>query len=174
MCKNRLKPKKGDEMISIDDVINTSKDAREVKRALSVKMLQHGITPAQIGSLLNVSMQYVSKWKAQYEAQGAVAFSLAYKGKEKYLKPHQEQEIIQWIHAHTTLTIEQLIEHITHTYGVTYKSKQSYYDLLDRGGMSYHRSEKANPKHNADKVFEKREAIKKNFWSMRRRSTQGR
>jgi hypothetical protein len=102
MCKNRLKPKKGDEMISLDDVINTSKDAREVKRALSVKMLQHGITPAQIGSLLNVSVQYVSKWKAQYEAQGAVAFSLAYKGKEKYLNPHQAQEILQWIQAHTT------------------------------------------------------------------------
>ena len=139
-------------MISVDDVINTSKDVREVKRALSVKMLQHGRTPAQIGSLLNVSIQYVSKWKAQYEAQGAVALSLAYTGKEKYITPHQEQEIIQWIQAHKTLAIAQLIEHITHTYNVTYKSKQSYYDLLDRGDMSYHRSEKANPKYNAAKV----------------------
>jgi putative transposase len=157
-------------MSSLDDVINTSKDAREVKRALSVKMLQHGITPAQIGSLLNVSVQYVSKWKAQYEAQGAVGLFLAYQGKEKYINPCQEQEVISWIQDHKTLTIEQLIEHITHTYGVTYKSKHSYYDLLSRGGMSYHRSEKANPKHNVEKVCETRAAIRKNFWSMQRRS----
>ena len=158
-------------MTSLDEIINASKDVREVKRALSVKMLQHGIAPAQIHSLLNVSVQYVSKWKAQYEAYGASSLSLAYKGKEKYLNPHQEQEIIQWIQEHKTLAIEQLIEYIAQNYAVTYQSKQSYYDLLDRGGMSYHRSEKINPKHNAEKVLDKREEIKKNFWSIKKLSS---
>jgi putative transposase len=157
-------------MTSLDEIIDTSQETREVKRALSVKMLQYGITPEQIHHLLNVSVQYVSKWKTKYEVHGVASLLLAYKGKEGYLNSDQEHEIVQWIQNHKTLSIEQVIDHITHTYGVTYKSKQSYYHLLDLGGMSYHRSEKANPKHNTAKVLEKREEIKKNFWSMRRQS----
>lgn len=76
-------------MTSLDEVINTSQDVREVKRALSVKMLQNGITPGQIHGLLNVSVQYVSKWKTQYEAYGVSSLLIAYKGKEGYLDAHQ-------------------------------------------------------------------------------------
>lgn len=159
-------------MTSLDEVINTSQDVREVKRALSVKMLQHGITPGQIHSLLNVSVQYVSKWKMQYKADGVSSLLLAYKGKESYLNAYQESAIVQWIQSHKTLSIEQLVEHITQNYGVTYKSKQSYYHVLDLGGMSFHRSEKVNPKQNPAKVLEKREEIKKNFWRMRQLSKQ--
>ena len=148
-------------MTNLDEVINTSQDVREVKRALSVKMLQNGITPGQIHSLLNVSVQYVSKWKTQYEAHGVSSLLIAYKGKESYLNFSQECSIVQWIQNQKTLTIEQLIEHIAHEYGITYKSKQSYYNLLDLGGMSFHRSEKVNPKHDTEKVLEKREEIKK-------------
>jgi putative transposase len=161
-------------MTSLDEVINTSQDVREVKRALSVKMLQSGIIPGQIHRLLNVSVQYVSKWKTQYEANGISSLLIAYKGKERYLNAHQESAIVQWIQSHKTLSIEQLVEHITQNYGVTYKSKQSYYHLLDLGGMSFHRSEKVNPKHNPEKVLEKRAEIKKNLWRMRQRSKQGR
>ena len=52
---------------------------REVKRALSVKMGQQGFSPAQICQVLNVSPQYVSKWKGQYEAEGATALRLGYR-----------------------------------------------------------------------------------------------
>jgi len=157
-------------MTSLDEMINTSQDVREVKRALSVKMLQYGITPGQIHSLLNVSVQYVSKWKTQYEANGVSSLLIAYKGKESYLNANQEYAIVQWIQQHKTLSIEQLLEHITKNYGITYKSKQSYYHLLDLGGMSFHRREKINPKHNPEKVLEKREEIKKNLWRMRQLS----
>lgn len=159
-------------MTSLDEVINTSRDVREVKRALSVKMLQNGITPGQIHGLLNVSVQYVSKWKTQYEAHGVSSLLIAYKGTEGYLDAHQECSIVQWIQNQKTLSMEALIDHITQQYGVTYKSKQSYYHLLDLGGMSFHRSEKANPKHNTEKVLEKREEIKKNFWKIRQLSKQ--
>jgi putative transposase len=161
-------------MTSLDEVINTSQDVREVKRALSGKMLQHGITPGQIHGLLNVSVQYVSKWKTQYEANGISSLLIAYKGTKGYLTAHQEYVVVQWIQNQKTLSVEQLIAHSTHQYGVTYKSKQSYYHLLDLGGMSFHRSEKVNPKHDAEKVLEKREEIKKNFWRMRQLSKQAR
>jgi len=157
-------------MTSLDELIDTSQDVREVKRALSVKMLQYGITPGQIHSLLNVSVQYVSKWKTQYEAHGVASLLIAYKGKESYINENQEHDIVQWIQSHKTLSIELLIEYITQNYSVTYKSKQSYYHLLDLGGMSFHRREKINPKHNPEKVLEKREEIKKNLWRMRQLS----
>ena len=63
-------------MQDLDEIINEATDAREVKRALSVKMERSGITPAQICQVLNVSPQYVSKWKGQYEAEGATALRL--------------------------------------------------------------------------------------------------
>ena len=161
-------------MTSLDELIDTSQDVREVKRALSVKMLQYGITPGQIHSLLNVSVQYVSKWKTQYEAHGVASLLIAYKGKESYINENQEHDIVQWIQSHKTLSIEQLLERITKNYGITYKSKQSYYHLLDLGGMSFHRSEKINPKHNPEKVLEKREEIKKNCWTMKQPSKKAR
>ena len=52
-------------MHDIDEIINEATDAREVKRAVSVKMGQQGFSPAQIYQVLNVSLQYVSKGKGQ-------------------------------------------------------------------------------------------------------------
>src|SRR5216684_980258 len=100
-------------MQDLNEIINEATDAREVKRAVSVKMGQQGFSAAQICQVLNVSPQYVSKWKGQY--------------------------------------------------GVVYQSKQSYYEFLEAGGMSYHRSEKVNPKRDAAQVLGRREEIKKNW-----------
>ena len=58
---------------------------REVKRALSVKMVEQGLSPAQVSALLNVSLPYVSKWKGIYEAEGAVGLRLGYQGGTSYL-----------------------------------------------------------------------------------------
>jgi len=44
---------------------------------------------------------------------------------------------------------------------VIYKSKQSYYDLFDEAGISWHKSQKVNPKRNEKKISSKREDIKK-------------
>jgi hypothetical protein len=44
-------------MHDIDEIINEARDAREVKRAVSVKMGQQGFSPAQICQILNVSLQ---------------------------------------------------------------------------------------------------------------------
>ena len=63
-------------MHDIDAIINEATDAREVKRAVSVKMGQQGLSPAQICQVLNVSLQSVSKGKGQYEAEGAAALRM--------------------------------------------------------------------------------------------------
>jgi transposase len=156
-------------MINVDEIINESKDVREVKRALSVKMVQHGIPPTQISHILNVSVQYVSKWKVKYDTEGLSSLFISYKGSKGYLTPEQKQEVLRWISQHQVMKIEEVITHIEQQYQVIYQSKQSYYDLLDQGGMSYHRSEPMNPKHNTDTVLERREEIKKNCWHIKKK-----
>lgn len=159
-------------MTSLDEIINKSRDVREVKRALSVKMVHQGISPIQISSILNVSLQYVSKWKVKYASEGISSLFLSYKGSKSYLTQEQKQEIFQWIAQHKTLKISEIIAYIEHKYQVVYQSKQSYYDLLAQGGMSYHRSEPVNPRHDPERILAKREEIKKNCWHIKKKFSQ--
>ncbi len=160
-------------MDSLAAMIEGSQDVREVKRAVSVQMGLSGLAPAQICECLQVSPQYVSKWKGAYEVEGADALALGYRGSESYLSAAQQQEIAEWIGSHETLTVEAVRDHVEAQYGVRYKSKQSYYTLLEAGGMSYHRSEKVNPKHDPEQVLERRDALKKNWRRARRRLRRG-
>jgi transposase len=157
-------------MHDLDEIINEAKDAREVKRAVSVKMSAQGFSPAQICHVLNVSLQYVSKWKGVYEAGGGAALRLGYRGSESYLQEEQRQAILQWIVARETVSVEAVRDYIEEQYGVVYRSKQSYYELLEAGGMSYHRSEKDNPKRDEAQVLARRGEIKKNWRRDGRRS----
>lgn len=150
-------------MHDLDELINEATDAREVKRAVSVKMGCQGFSPAQICQVLNVSLQYVSKWKGQYEAEGAAALRLKYRGSEGYLREEDREEILHWIGARETVSVEAVRDYIEERYGVVYHSKQSYYELLEAGGMSYHRSEKSNPKRDEALILGRREEIKKNW-----------
>jgi putative transposase len=150
-------------MNSLDEIINGSKDVREVKRALSVKMVEEGLSPTRVSALLNVSLPYVSKWKGIYEAKGAGGLLLGYQGGTSYLSDTQRESVIEWIKGHDTLSVEALRDYLEDTYGVVYQSKQSYYDLLEAGGMSYHQSEKVNPKRDEAQVQARREGIKKHW-----------
>ncbi len=148
-------------MTTLDEIINKSTDYREIRRALSVKMLRSAMTPKRITELLNVSEQFVSKWKKRYEQAGAAGLHMAYQGKRPYLNSDQQQVVVEWIQGHETVSVETLRDHIEEEYSVIYRSKQSYYDLLSAGGMSYHRTVAANPKRDEEEILQKREDIKK-------------
>ena len=148
-------------MQSLDEIISESTDVREVKRALSVKLLQNGLSATAVSELLKVSVQYVSKWKVKYEAEGADGLAVGYAGSQSYLNEQERNAIVAWIKAQKTLSVEQVRDYVEAEYGVVYQSKQSYYDLLEAGGMSYHQSEKQNPKRDEEQVQERREEIKK-------------
>jgi len=75
----------------------------------------------------------------------------------------ERHAILQWIGAQETVSVEALRDYVEEQYGVVYRSKQSYYELLDAGGMSYHRSEKHNPKRDEAQILARREEIKKNW-----------
>lgn len=154
-------------METLDDIINDATDPRETKRALTVKMLQNGLSPQTITALLNVSEQYVSKWKIRYAQDGASGLRVAYQGSTSYLTVSQRQQVVAWIERHDTITIEAVRDYVEEHFGVVYRSKQSYYDLLTEGNMSYHRTTPVNPKHDEAKVMEKRDEIKKKWHNTR-------
>lgn len=155
-------------METLDDLINEATDSRETKRALTVKMLEASLSPQSIANLLNVSEQYVSKWKIRYEKEGVHGLRLAYQGKKPYLSKEERLELVNWIKTHQTITIEVLRDYIESQYGVVYDSKQSYYELLSEGEMSYHRTTGINPKYDETKVLDKREEIKKKWHNINR------
>ena len=156
-------------MHDLDEIINEATDAREVKRAVSVKMGAQGFSPAQICQVLNVSLQYVSKWKGQYEVGGGAVLRLGHRGSNSSLREEERQAILQWIGTHETVRVEAVRDYVEEQYGVVDHSKQSYDDLLEMGGMSSHRREKKKPKRDEAQILARREEIKKNWQRTGRR-----
>ena len=150
-------------MLNLDEFIQECDDVRELKRALSVKMAEAGVQGTTISELLQVSPQYVSKWKGMYQTGGVAALSLGYGGSAGYLNEEQRQKVVSWIEEHLSLSVEELRDYLEASYGVTYQSKQSYYALLEAGGMSYHKTEKVNPKRDEAQVQAQQDLIKKNW-----------
>lgn len=156
-------------VVGLDEIIDGSRDAREVKRALCVKM-SLGLQPvSQICELLNVSASFVSKWRGIYEAQGAQGLALGYVGSQSSLTPEQRAEVIAWLQAQECIEVTGVRDHVQECHGISYKSQQSYYELMHEAGLSYHKSEKVNPKRNEAQVQERRAEIKKNWVNTKRK-----
>lgn len=158
----------------LDGIISESREAREVKRALSVKMSLGSLPVSQICELLNVSASFVSKWRGIYEAHGAAGLGLGYVGSQSFLIPEQRSEVIAWIQGQAGegqagVQPTQVRDYLEERYRVVYRSQQSYYELMHAAGLSYHKSEKVNPKRDEEQVQQRREEIKKNWRSIRKR-----
>lgn len=144
-------------------LIEETTDVRELKRALSVKLGEEGMTTEAIGAVLQVTARAVRKWRQRYEQEGVDGLHVRYRGSESYLRVEQRREIEDWLGAQETITVEEVRDEIEARYGIVYQSKQSYYELLDASGLSYHRTEKGNPNRNEAQVVERREESKKNW-----------
>ena len=148
-------------MDKLTKLIEETTDVRELKRALSVKLGEAGMATEAIGAVLQVTPRAVRKWRRRYEQEGVEGLHVRYRGSESYLGVEQRQELEDWLGAQETITIEEVRDEVEARYGIVYQSKQSYYDLLEASGLSYHRTEKGNPNRNEAHVLERREEIKK-------------
>jgi len=150
-------------MDRLAQLIEETTDVRELKRAVSVKLGEGGMATEAIGEVLQVTPRSVRKWRRRYEREGVEGLEVRYRGSESYLSVEQRQEMEDWLGVQETITLEEVRDEIEARYGIVYQSKQSYYDVLDASGLSYHRTEKSNPKRNEAQVLERREEIKKNW-----------
>ena len=147
----------------MQEVIKTQRDGRQVKRALAVKVLYQEHTYESIISILDVSMGFIAKWKQQYEANGIGNFAPRHKGRQSYLNQGQKEMVIEWLGGKDIWTLNELEYHLANEYGVSYESKQSYYDLFESAGLSWKKTSKANPKKDPELVAKKK-PTSKGYW----------
>ena len=145
-------------MSSLNDIIG-SMDL-EAKIAIAVNMYIKGIDTKDICNSLNVSNSFVSKWKVIYENEGSGGLRVKYEGGAGYLTEQERSDVIFHFSDKHHCSVKEVRDYIESNYGVVYRSKQSYYDIMREAGLSWHRTQAANPKRNEDKVIIKREEIK--------------
>ena len=150
-------------MDKLTKLIEETTDVRELKRAVSVKLREGGMPTEAVGEVLHLPARTVRAWYQRYEREGVEGVRLKYRGSESYLGVEQRQEIEDWLGAQETITVEEVRDEIEARYGIIYQSKQSYYDLMEASGLSYHRTEKGNPHRKEAQGLERREEIKKNW-----------
>ena len=68
---------------------------------------------------------------------------------------------------------ETLESYLRSHYGVEYRSRRSYYDLLEEAAISYKKRQKINPDRKEEVVVARQEVIKKRSASSRIRSGKG-
>ena len=150
-------------MSTLDQVnafLDTTKDVREYKRAMAVKMLVLEFEPHDIAELLHVTESFVSKWKGLCFEHGVDAFVLKYHGYQGYLTSEQRQSITAWIKAQEIRNIDDLIDFIRITYRIEFKSRQSYYDLFTEAGIPWKRAQSPHPDKDLDRIATKKKRLK--------------
>jgi putative transposase len=146
----------------LDELIQSNPDARELKRALAVKMEQTGYSHQQIGEVLGVSPAFVSKWKQRFFDEGIESLRLGYQGFKPYLDASQRRQVLDWLDEQDHYSVPELSAYLRETYGVTFQSRQSYYDLLAEAKISWKKSQAKNPQADPEQVAQKRDEVKKN------------
>ena len=131
--------------MTLEELIASQPDPRELKRALVVKMRIEGMKHREIQSILGVYSSYISRWEKSDREQGGEGIRLKHKGSIGYLNESERIAVIDWIQQKTQRTLWEVIDQIESSYGVIYRSLQSYYELLKNAGMSWHQGRKKVP-----------------------------
>ena len=136
--------------------IKSRTDSRELKRAIAVKLVLEQYSYLKIQSIINVSLGFITKWKNAFLSQGIEGLLLRYKGAKPLLNPAERQAIIEWLKQKDYWDLKELYSYVWSNYKISFKSKQSYYDLFKEAGISWKKSQKNNPKRDPEQVKEKK------------------
>jgi putative transposase len=139
-------------MDELNQFIHSNPDARELKRALAVQMVQHHHKHRQIQSVLQVCSAFISKWNRLYEQQGIAGLRLRYQGSQSYLNVEQRQQVLDWLKEKNYWNLEELQTYLEVDYDIVFQSKQSYYDLFTQAGISWKKNQRSNPKKDPEQV----------------------
>src|SRR4028119_2001737 len=139
--------------------IKSDIDARELKRAIAVKMAISGNIYQEISKILGVSNFSVGDWKKQFQTKGIAGIKLGHKGSKGYLTALQNPELIEWLKNKEYWNLDELVTYLEREFGVIYKSKQSYYELFGRAKISWKKTQKTNHKFDKELVKKRAEEI---------------
>ena len=154
-------------MEDIQHFIDTTQHSQELKRALAVRNTLAGRPWEEVARERGVRRTFISKWRSRYKKLGAASLRMGYHGSQGYLSPAERQRVIAWIQAQDCWQVAALKQEVETTYGICYRSKQSYYALLREARISWKKTQKVNPQGDPEQILVKRAEIQK---KSRRRS----
>jgi putative transposase len=148
--------------MSLEEFLEQVKDIREYKRAQAVKLDVEMYPRKLTAEVLSVSVNFVSKWRVQYNKHGVQGLRLTHKGSKGFLSGEDKQQVLEWIRDQSpSISRETLEAYLESNYGVSYKSSRSFYQLMNKAGLSYKKRQAVNPAKDEQKVLERREDLKK-------------
>jgi putative transposase len=124
------------EIAQLESFIKSDIDARELKRAIAVRMALSGTIYYEISRILGVSNFFIGYWKKQFKTKGIAGIKLGNKGSKGYLTALQNTELIELLENKEYWNLDELVTYLEQEFSVIYKSKQSYYELFDRAKIS--------------------------------------
>lgn len=130
----------------LQEFIDSRPDAREVRKALAVKLVYQGYKYEEIQTILDVSVGSIASWKQAYTENGICGLRLNYKGRKSYLSDKHTEEVLSWLQTKEIWDLGELEYKLAFEYDVIYESKRSYYDLFDAGGISWKKNYWLEPK----------------------------
>ncbi len=147
----------------LEDLIKHSGKPAEIMRGLAVKQDLAGQNRKTIGEILSVSVGFISKWRIIYDECGVNGLTSLHQGGKPraFLNEEQKAEVLAHIYSHEVFGLSDLSTYLQTVFSVSFKSPQSYYELLHEAKMSWHKSQKTNPRRDGQKVLQRRAEIKK-------------
>lgn len=133
-------------LAELQEFIDGRPDAREVRKALGVKLVYQGYKYEEIQTILDVSVGSITSWKQAYREYGICGLRLNYKGTKSYLSDQQRVEVLSWLQTKDIWELGELDYKFAFEYDVIYESKRSYYDLFNEAGISWKKTTSLNPK----------------------------
>ncbi|MEG4594982.1 winged helix-turn-helix domain-containing protein [Microcoleus sp. F8_C2] len=147
------------EIAQLESFIKSDIAARELKRAIAVRMALSGNIYTEISQILGVSNFFIGYWKKQFKTKGIAGIKLGHKGSNGYLTDLQNTEVIEWLKNKKYWNLDELVTYVEREFGVLYKSKQSYYKLFERAKISWKKTQKINPKFDEKLVKKRRKKL---------------
>ena len=137
------------------EFIQANPDPRELKRALAVQMVMQNYNYLTIANILGVSVSFISKWKYIFLEQGVTGLRLRYLGSKSYLNLAQRQIVYRWLKQKNYWHLSELKEYVEDSFNVVFESNQSYYELFREANISWKKTQKKNPRLDAELVAKK-------------------
>ncbi len=131
---------------ALNQFLDETRDTREYKRALAVKLAHENIAYDTIVTMLQVSKAFISKWKCIAAEASIEGFRMGYHGASSYLSTEQRDQTLAWLREQETWLVPALQSYLQETFQVVYQSLQSYYNFLHVAGLSWKKSQATNPK----------------------------
>ena len=150
--------------VDLDDLIKHSSKPLEIIRGLVIKKDLEGKSRKEIESFMSKGPSFISKWRSIYDEFGVMGLLSTYKGgsPRSFLSVEEREQVISHIKKHEVFGPTDLRKYLKATFAISFKSMQSYYELLHDAKMSWHKSQKTNPRRDEQKIKERRKELKKN------------